>query len=651
MRYLASSLVAYALLGAAQIALAQKASGPTYTLEELTSNNTSACSSSTYAPLGAQYCADAFPGTNYSDFFPDGWTDNQYSWLNHEPTPVITVPHNPSPAGVWNVSQGRGAPFQFDPSGAAPGDMHSLLYGTGENASKTKIVMELQSWFCDGVHSETDTCMHSTYTPFSQPPGRHQYIDLYDGHGFVGYTTWWQDTMDARTVNIWDRGADIVAWDWYGGPNNCPPVRSANYDVSVFTLPCPGKFVNADKSYQDMLQSIQSALPTWRPKADMQFFLILDHGAWTVDTACGQAGTKQPWCAASKMIVDLRYARTIYTNQESYLRHPLGDPKAVPVVAFFQDETNDLSQCNHRTCYWGPHRTDTCSTQSDCFMQIYSLVTQELDAQFGKNNYYRIFAYQQGCPDKKNNPGSGHPYSDGCYAWIKVHTYSDPSKIDIPSQLYSDTAQKTLSNFYINAGNLTDVAPNGLPPLVMGAVFKGFDDYQATWWAKSGNKVLTQGCGTTWQNTFAEPRLHGFGPENPLPYIVVETWDDYEEGTEVETGISNCIDSSTFNLTINADLLSWSFGFLPQQGIQFDPRNTIHHYALFASTDGGHTYSTKDNKIGVDFCFYASPTMKCTIDLGEYPWDPGTYKLRIQAVGQASIINNMSHLSEEYVVK
>ena len=77
---------------------------------------------------------------------------------------------------------------------------------------------------------------------------------------------------------------------------------------------------------------------------------------------------------------------------------------------------------------------------------------------------------------------------------------------------------------------------------MMGAAFKGFDDYEAGW---ATDRVLTQGFGTTWLNSIAEPKtITGAN----LSYMMIETWDDYEEGTETETGISNCLGDSSFTL-------------------------------------------------------------------------------------------------------
>ena len=46
-------------------------------------------------------------------------------------------------------------------------------------------------------------------------------------------------------------------------------------------------------------------------------------------------------------------------------------------------------------------------------------------------------------------------------------------------------------------------------------------------------------CGQTFEDT-----LHLFhrydDPEHPIPFLLIATWNDYEEGTQIETGVSDC---------------------------------------------------------------------------------------------------------------
>ena len=46
-------------------------------------------------------------------------------------------------------------------------------------------------------------------------------------------------------------------------------------------------------------------------------------------------------------------------------------------------------------------------------------------------------------------------------------------------------------------------------------------------------------CGQTFEDTLKEFHQHN-DPERPMPFVMLATWNDYEEGTQIETGISDC---------------------------------------------------------------------------------------------------------------
>lgn len=57
-------------------------------------------------------------------------------------------------------------------------------------------------------------------------------------------------------------------------------------------------------------------------------------------------------------------------------------------------------------------------------------------------------------------------------------------------------------------------------------------------------RTTSQCCGNNWIDTFAEAGATNssigkpyFSTSNQLPFLMVGTWDDSKEGTEVETGI------------------------------------------------------------------------------------------------------------------
>jgi hypothetical protein len=76
--------------------------------------------------------------------------------------------------------------------------------------------------------------------------------------------------------------------------------------------------------------------------------------------------------------------------------------------------------------------------------------------------------------------------------------------------------------------------------IAVGTVWPGFDDTRASW---SLNRHIDQRCGKTLQDTlrvFAENN----DPDHPMPFVLIATWNDYEEGTAIENGLARCSSSS-----------------------------------------------------------------------------------------------------------
>ena len=72
--------------------------------------------------------------------------------------------------------------------------------------------------------------------------------------------------------------------------------------------------------------------------------------------------------------------------------------------------------------------------------------------------------------------------------------------------------------------------------IVIGTIWPGFNDTKASW---SLNRHMDRRCGNTFEDTLKI--FHQFDdPEHPMPFLLIATWNDYEEGTQIETGVSDC---------------------------------------------------------------------------------------------------------------
>jgi hypothetical protein len=119
--------------------------------------------------------------------------------------------------------------------------------------------------------------------------------------------------------------------------------------------------------------------------------------------------------------------------------------------------------------------------------------------------------------------GLNAPASAGAFVWVEAQS---------KARFKGTTADLTGLNVFYNTAT---AQPS---KIAVGGVWKGFDDSIAPWAAASPN-VLPQACGKTWLDGFRILNEH-YSAHHQLPYLQLVTWNDYEEGSALETGIASC---------------------------------------------------------------------------------------------------------------
>jgi len=72
--------------------------------------------------------------------------------------------------------------------------------------------------------------------------------------------------------------------------------------------------------------------------------------------------------------------------------------------------------------------------------------------------------------------------------------------------------------------------------IAVGGVWPGFDDSKASWGL---NRHMDRRCGKTFEDTFEIFRQYD-DATMPMPFLLIATWNDYEEGTQIEDGVAHC---------------------------------------------------------------------------------------------------------------
>jgi Glycosyl hydrolase family 71 len=193
----------------------------------------------------------------------------------------------------------------------------------------------------------------------------------------------------------------------------------------------------------------------------------------------------------------------------------------------------------------------------------------------------------------QDNGGFSHAMSDGSYSWVMPWA--------------SDYGLGYLTSFYD-----TGMAFPGKE--TMGATYKGFNDKLASW---GSGRFMDQQCGNTWLQTFSQVNsLYNTGMQ--LPYLQLVTWNDYEEGTEIESGIDPCF---SLQASMSGKELTWT---------PSGDESTVDHYTVYSSQDGQNLTKLTDVGVGihgVEMCGLALPA--------------GNYQLYVQSVGKPSMSNRM----------
>ncbi len=397
---------------------------------------------------------------------------------------------------------------------------------------------------------------------------------LCQSHIQVGYNSNDSATVNGQASDMIRRSLGGVIIDWYG------PSLGFPYDQVA-------------QKFRDNLNGRCSG-PQSCP---LLLTLMEDQGSfeWSGGpngTGCPQngGGVDQTTCILNKLESDMSYMNQNYFNTNSYLRvdnnpgsstYMQATPTGKPTVLFFICEECWTNPTPNWTAIWNNLRTYTNS--------------------FGTGTGIAMFFIF------RNAPAFSHLQTNGGFAWVNWYG-TDPYGLNY------------LANFYSTATTAVNQNPT---LLTFGGGWKGFDETNAPW-VSGTPRIMGQQCGNTWLQTIEKANNYYSG-SSQLPFFGVVTWNDYEEGTEIETGIDNCL---TLNASLNGSTLSWTPTFSSASGNE----NTITGYTVYRSSDGTNLTTVTTLPPGTH-----------ALNLASFSFSNGTYTLYVQATGQPSIMNKMSN--------
>ncbi len=448
------------------------------------------------------------------------------------------------------------------------------------SGAPTKFIAAYQPWFCTagpaGPYNGTQTCTIAS-------AGYHKIVG-YDENNLVPKP----GIIAAQDKLMIAEGFWAVSPDWYG-----------------------------TSSGQQFINNTVIAQAKDLSGRTLKLLVMVD--GWAIaDGTSSHAGcpknssSDQTNCITQVLDELLDYIDSTWAENSYYAR----DSSGANLVTFFLQEGDWPSPTNWTTIM------DSVTAHIATYKTPMKLLSE--NNSFGSTGFSGAYAWPQPRQNGYNNTGT-----DGYTAAAIPSVAGDCSYGTAGCMQYywNQTANppgsswQYLEDFYTGAStHSSDVA--------VGGIWKGFDDSNASW---GTDRVIAQQCGQVLLDSFDAITWAHTSLNYAVEYAQVATWNDYEEGTEVETGVDNCYRVQNAAYSQSTNKLTWQLN--PTSGNSSHVSlSTVHGYTVWKADSSGNLTSIAS--LG------ASATSLSNVSslVGT-----GSWTLYVEMVGMPLIINRMSN--------
>lgn len=398
-----------------------------------------------------------------------------------------------------------------------------------------------------------------------------------DSNVTTGYTSNDPNTAAAQAEDLIRRHIDGASFTWEGAGTS-EDAATLDFQAYVNANHCSGP-QNCDPMYLIMYDGPSMA------------YNVTSTGApGTSGNGCTtQTGAAYENCVVAHIENDMCYMNGMHFGNNAYFK-----ANGRPVVQMFPDEGVIPAS--------GP-----APSWADVWVQIgnwnNNLPQNCAFAPYNANNGIPLMVFEDG-------GGFSHQDSSGSFYWV-TPAGTDPATDQFVTNISPASTGGTLDNFFVTAQQYASEQ-------VWGAGFKGFNSSLAQW---GQDRIMDQSCGQTWIQSLTESNQ--FYASSGLPYLQIVTWNDYNEGTEIESGIDNCY---TVSASVSGQTLSWTLN--PASSLA--SLNTVARIEIYDSTDG-QTATLLATESAVASGTYSLSGLAS-----------GKHTLYVRMVGKNSILNRLS---------
>ena len=229
-------------------------------------------------------------------------------------------------------------------------------------------------------------------------------------------------------------------------------------------------------------------------------------------------------------------------------------------------------------------------------------------------------------------------YIDGAYVWPQPLPYNDS---DSGSQFCWENpgwvgghceSYNYIADYYAQAQS--HFTSSGA--IQIGGLYVGFDGSNNNY----NNHVMARQCGQLLPLLGQAITTAGYSSSKQLPWLLLATWNDLGEGSNIENGVDNCWRVPT--PTIHGTVVDWSLSATSGQST-YASSITVDHFRIWYGSGSGDLTLSQDNILPSAHC--TSGVTGCSFDLStaQFPPPAGqTWYIYVEQIGKALIFDQIN---------
>jgi hypothetical protein len=310
------------------------------------------------------------------------------------------------------------------------------------------------------------------------------------------------------------------------------------------------------------------------------------------------------------------------------------------------------------------------STSTACITTVLEAAYDYIDSNWGNEAYYSndpvsgdhmslVFIIESGWPDadwttiwsdvKTYMSKYAKPYKiveewgtfgevDGAYIWPQAFPYVNTASWTQFCWEWSDSGATTCASSwpyvadYYAAAQAAYLSNNAT--IQMGGMYVGFDGSNNNY----NHDLMARECGQVLGFLGSAAGTAGYSSSKQLPWMLLATWNDLGEGTNVENGVDNCWRVAT--PTMSGSVVTWT---QTKTDATYASPDTIKYFKIWYGSGNGSLTLSQNNILPGTYCNAAVTSCSFNLSDATYPPPSGsTWYIYVQQISKALLFTQMN---------